>query len=463
MPEIKIRYKPRTHFVPFHNREQRFACMVAHRRAGKTVACVNEAVTRALYSRKHRPRYAYIGPLLKQAKKIAWEYLKEYTNGFQGKKPSESELTVKLAHNNAEISIYGADNPDAFRGQYFDGVILDEYGDMAPSVWSKVLLPTLADRQGWAVFIGTPKGKNHFYKIFRRSQGLDLPENSHEYLTKLSWYNFILRANESGILPPDELMLQRSEMTEDEYLQEYECSFDAAVLGTYYASLITLIESRNQVREDVVYDPEFPVFVVFDLGFSDSTAAWFYQERPDGLAIIDYEEASGKALSYYFDTLRHKGYRYGKIWLPHDARAKSLQTGRSTVEQFLAQPFPTFDTGQSRLVDIVPNLALQHGIDAARLVLPSCHFNSVKCFPGVEALRAYRRRWDEELRVFSEAPLHDWSSHGSDAFRYLALVSRERIVPAKSPEKIDPNRPVQYTLDQLWDMNKSSQRSKLRV
>lgn len=454
MSEVQIRYQPRHHFLPFHNREQRFGCMVAHRRAGKTVACVNEAITRALYSKRHRPRYAYIGPLLKQAKKIAWEYLKEYTVGFQGKKPSESELTVILSHNKAEISIYGADNPDAFRGQYFDGVILDEYGDMAPSVWSKVLLPTLADRQGWAVFIGTPKGKNHFYKIFRRSQGLDIPENAHEYLTKLSWYNFILRASESGILPHDELMLQRSEMTEDEYQQEYECSFDAAVLGTYYAHIVNLIEARGQVSESVVHDEDFPVFVVFDLGFSDSTAAWFWQSRPDGLAVIDYEEASGKALSYYFDLLRNKGYRYGKIWLPHDARAKSLQTGRSTVEQFLVQSFPTFDTGQTRLVDIVPNLALQHGIDAARLILPSCHFNSVKCFPGLEALRFYHRKWDEEKRVFSDTPDHDWSSHPADSFRYLALVGRERIVLPKALDPVDLNKPVQYTLDQLWEWNK---------
>lgn len=463
MTEIQIRYRPRSQFRPFHERDQRFACMVAHRRAGKTVACVNEAVTRALYSKKHRPRYAYIGPLLKQAKKIAWEYLKEYTAGMQGKKPSESELTVKLVHNNAEISIYGADNPDAFRGQYFDGVILDEYGDMAPSVWSKVLLPTLADRQGWAVFIGTPKGKNHFYKIFRRSQGLDLPENAHEYLTKMSWYNFILRASESGILPPDELMLQRSEMTEDEYQQEYECSFDAAVLGTYYAQIINLIESREQINESVEHDPEFPVYCAFDLGFTDSTAVWFWQERLDGLAIIDYEEGASKALSYYFDILRNKGYRYGKIWLPHDARAKSLQTGRSTVEQFLAQSFPTFDTGQSRLIDIVPNLSLQHGIDAARLILPSCYFNTTKTYIGVECLRAYRRRWDEEARVFSDAPMHDWTSHGADAFRYLALVGRERIVPAKTIQSLNLNAPVQYTLDELWEMNKISPRLKMRI
>jgi phage terminase large subunit len=441
--------------------------MVAHRRAGKTVACVNEAITRALYSRLKRPRYAYIGPLLKQAKKIAWEYLKEYTKGLQGKKPSESELTVILRNNGAEISIYGADNPDAFRGQYFDGVILDEYGDMAPSVWSKVLLPTLADRGGWAVFIGTPKGKNHFYKIFQRSQGIveDGEENPEaDYLRKQRWYNFVLKASESGILPSDELSLMRGEMTEDEYLQEFECSFDAAVLGTYYAHLINLLETKNQIRPDIEYDPEFPVHVASDLGFTDSSAYWFYQERPDGIAVIDYEEANSVALPYYFEMLFNKGYRYGKIWLPHDARAKSLQTGRSTVEQFLSQPFPTFD-GTSRCVDITPRLSLQHGVDAARLVLPSCYFNSKRCGPGIEALRAYRRQYNEEKKVFTDAPLHDWSSHGADAFRGLALVAKERIVRQEDKKNsiIQVKAMNEFSLDELWDANKQSRRAALRI
>jgi hypothetical protein len=384
---------------------------------------------------------------------------------MQGKKPSESELTVVLGHNKAEISVYGADNPDSFRGQYFDGIILDEYGDMAPSVWTKALLPTLADRQGWAVFIGTPKGKNHFYKIFRRSQGLDIPADENEYLTTQSWYNFILRASESGILPPDELLLQRSEMTEDEYLQEFECSFDAAVLGTYYAAILTFIEGRGQINESAKHDDEFPVYAVCDLGFTDSTAFWFWQERPDGLAIIDYEEAHSQPLSYYFELLRNKGYRYGKIWLPHDARAKSLQTGRSTVEQFLGQAFPSFVDGSQRLIDVVPNLSLQHGVDAARLILPSCYFHSQKAAVGIECLRAYRRKWDEELRQFTDQPVHDWSSHGSDAFRYLALVAKERIVRTVSPTIIRamPPQPVQYSLDQLWEMNKTSARSRNRI
>lgn len=462
MPVIEVTYRPREQFVPFHVRDQRFACMVAHRRAGKTVACINEAITRALYSQRKRPRYAYIGPLLKQAKKIAWEYLKEYTKGMVAKKPSESELTIILKHNRAEISIYGADNPDAFRGQYFDGVILDEYGDMAPSVWSKVLLPTLADREGWAVFIGTPKGKNHFYKIFRRSQGFNEEGVENDYLLKQNWFNLILKASDSGILSSDELALMRSEMTEDEYLQEFECSFDAAVLGTYYAHIIHLIESRNQVRADVEYDPEFPVSVATDLGFTDSTALWFWQSRPDGIAVIDYEEANSQALPYYFELLHTKGYLYDKIWLPHDARAKSLQTGRSTIEQFLAQPFPKFDESAARIVDIQPRLSLQHGVDAARLVLPSCYFNLKKCFAGIEALRAYRRQFNEEKKAFTDAPVHDWSSHAADAFRGLALVAKERIIPTEKKVEI-PQTQVPLTLDQLWDMSRTPTRARMRV
>lgn len=465
MTVVDITYQPRQQFIPFHTRDQRFACMVAHRRAGKTVACINEAVTRALYSQLKRPRYAYIGPLLKQAKKIAWEYLKEYTKGMQLKKPSESELTVILKHNRAEISIYGADNPDAFRGQYFDGVILDEYGDMAPSVWSKVLLPTLADRGGWAVFIGTPKGKNHFYKIFRRSQGFSEEGVENDYLKKQNWYNFILKAGESGILGEEELQLMRSEMTEDEYMQEFECSFDAAVMGTYYAHLIAILENQNQIRDSVEYDPDFPVHVSSDLGYTDSSAYWFWQERPDGLAIIDFEEANSQALPYYFEMLHNKGYRYGKIWLPHDARAKSLQTGRSTVEQFLDQPFPRYDESQHRVIDITPRLALQHGVDAVRAVLPSCHFNIKKCFQGIEALRAYRRQFNEEKKVFTDAPLHDWCSHPADAFRGLALVARERIVVTQEIKK--ERTPVRamntFTLDDLWQNAKKSVRSRMRL
>ena len=163
MTTVTIDYTPRPQFTEFHARSQRFSSLVCHRRAGKTVACVNDLVAKALHTRKKNARYAYIAPFYRQAKDVAWVYLKEATEGI-ATKTRESDLRVELP-NNAWITLYGADNPDALRGLYFDGAILDEFGDCRPSLWAEVVLPTLLDRRGWAVFIGTPKGKNHFYQM----------------------------------------------------------------------------------------------------------------------------------------------------------------------------------------------------------------------------------------------------------------------------------------------------------
>lgn len=439
MPELVVPYQPRPHFLAFHMRQQRFACLVAHRRAGKTVACVNELVNRAIYSKKKRPRYAYIAPQLKQAKKIAWEYLKEYTQGITDK-VSESELWVRLKHNGAEICIYGADNPDSFRGQYFDGVVLDEYGDMSPSVWGKIILPTLADRRGWAVFIGTFKGKNHFYKIWRRSQGLDLAEGEDPEYFRTNWFSQILKASQSGILSAEELKLQRAEQDEEEYQQEYECNPNAAVKGTYYAKLLAEIDEQTRdLRAD--YDPEFAIDVYSDLGIDDTTAMWFIQSKPGAYCLVDYVEENGKALSWFANMLREKPYKYGKIWLPHDAKARTFQTGRSTIELFLEEdkwsPLARFDpTHTGPIIDLCPKLDIQDGIQAVRKILPDCYFHP-RVSDGVECLRHYRREWNEDTQVFREKPAHDWASNGSDAFRYFALKVQDRakLRPERSAEE----------------------------
>lgn len=419
--------------MDFHQRQSRWAVMVAHRRAGKTVACVNDIVARAVYNQLKRPRYAYIAPFYSQAKKVAWEYLKEYTRDA-AVKVREADLSVVL-FNGAEIGLYGADNPNTFRGQYFDGVVLDEFADMRPSIWTSVLLPALSDRKGWAVFIGTPKGKNHFHTIWEMAKKSD------------SWFTEMLKASETGLVDEAELAMQRQLMSDEEYRQEFECDFSAAVIGTYYAKIISMLEEKKRISETVAWDPEFPVNAVADLGYTDSTAFWFWQERPDGIAVIDYEEDHMQSLEHYFNMLRYKEYEYNEIWLPHDAKAKSLQTGRSTIEQFLEETFP----GEP-MIQIVPRLSLQAGIDSARLILPTCHFHSEKCRDGIEALRAYRRSWDENKQIFSNQPVHDWSSHGADSFRYLSLVAQQRIIkPESTNERFTFAEPVQYCLEDLWE------------
>lgn len=434
--EIELKYEPRDVFQDFHSRDSRWTCIVAHRRCGKTVACINDLHSRALYTQKRAARYGYIAPFYSQAKNIAWDYLKYYTEDT-AVKVKESELSVEL-FNGAKITLYGADNPDSFRGLYFDGVILDEYGDCRPSLWGEVILPTLADRKGWAVFIGTPKGRNHFYKIHERS------------ISEAGWYNATLKARDTKIIDNEELNEMQSQMTESEFEQEFQCSFEAAVMGTYYAGVLNGMENRLHVRG--LYERDHPVFATADLGYSDSSAWWFWQPRRDGYAIIDYEEAHGEPLQYYLDMLEAKPYEYDTLWLPHDAKAKTLQTGRSTIEQFMLAGW------SPNQVKIVPRLKVMDGIEATRMILPHCWFDE-KCDEGVEGLRAYQRRYNEITKSFSDAPLHNWASHPADGFRGLALVAKAYKVSRqeRALEKLGKN--PEYTLDELFRDNERKAKS----
>jgi hypothetical protein len=403
--------------------------MCCHRRAGKTVSCVADLVIRALYTKKKNAKYAYVGPFRQQAKEIAWSYLKDMTNELRKGHPRESDLRVTLV-NGATITIYGADNPDSLRGLYFDGMVIDEYGDCRPSIWGDVLLPTLLDRRGWAVFIGTMRGKNHLFQTLERAKNDD------------SWFHKILKASESGLIGEEDLLEARAQMTEAQYMQEMECDPNAAVQGTYYANIVSKMETDGNMGH-FPYDPDEMVHVSADLGYSDSTAFWFWQMDRDGPKVIDYEEHDGEKLEFYFDLLREKGYEYADVWLPHDAKAKTLQTGRSTVEQFLDQGFP---------VKVVPKLAVQHGIDAARLILPQCRINKETCYAGIEALRAYRRQFNDKTQQYSNSPLHDWASNGSDAFRYLALVTEteKTMSDVVDVTPVDLIKPPEYKLEELY-------------
>jgi hypothetical protein len=405
-------YVARPQFVPFHARRQRFACIVTHRRAGKTVACIHELQACALRCRNIRPRLAYVSPFLKQSKTVAWDYLRE-ANGMSraGGSVHESELRVDYP-NGGQVRLYGADNPDALRGIYLDGVVLDEYADMDPRLWSEVVRPALADRKGWAVFIGTPKGRNALFETWTRA--LADPHN---------WYSLMLRAGETGLIPQDELELARRELSEEQYAQEFECSFNAAIVGAYYGKLMADAEREARIRR-VPHEPSAMVWTAWDLGIRDATAIWFAQKVGREVRLIDYYEASGVDLGHYARELASRPYDYGGHIVPHDAQAKELGTGKSRLE--------VLESLGLKNLNIAPQHRIEDGINAVRVLLPKCWFDAEKCARGIEALNLHRSDYDYKLQVLRPRPVHDWTSHAADAFRYLALtleqtVSRERF------------------------------------
>lgn len=438
-----IHYAPRRAFLPFHNRTQRWACLVAHRRAGKTVAAINDIIRAGITSQSQFPQFAYIAPFRSQAKAVAWQYLKTYSQPIMAG-ANEAELFVDLV-NGAKIRLFGADNADAMRGLGFDGVFLDEFGDFRPSVWGNVIRPTLSDKQGWAVFGGTPKGKNQFWEI---------TETANRYRDE--WYSLTLRASQSGILPQSELNAVRAQISKDQYEQEYECSFEAAILGAFYGLEMRAASDEGRIGP-VPYQPGVPVHTAWDLGYRDDTAIWFYQVIRGEIHVIDYYAVSGVAIPDLADVVLGKPYDYGKHYLPHDARAKTLASGGKSIIEQLAQYL-----GLSRLA-VVPDLSVQDGIQAVRHMLPRCWFDLENTGQGVEALRQYQREYDEDKKAFREKPRHDWTSHPADGFRMLAIAWREEAPKERAP---DPGRPLivgpenTVTLNDMWAMHETQ--SKVR-
>ena len=387
---------------------------MAHRRAGKTVACINDLVARAASCDKNNPRFAYIAPQLNQAKDIAWAYLLEYTDCFgDDRKANQSELWIELPNNGARIRIYGADNPDRLRGIYLDGVVLDEFGDMDPTVWTQVVRPALSDRKGWAVFIGTPKGKNTFHKLWTAAQDDD------------DWFTLKLAASQTGRLDDKELADAKKMMSADEYAQEYECSFDAAVRGAYYAKELIEAEDAERVTS-VPHDPRLLTHTAWDLGMADSTVVWFLQTHGMETRVIDVLKGEGVALDWYARQLQERGYLYGNHYLPHDVEVRELGTGKSRKEVL---------EGLGIKVTVCPNIPVADGIQAVRMLLPTCWFDKVKCKEGLEALRMYRRDYDDKRQEFRLNPLHDWTSHYADAFRYFAVGHRDSAPAMKSTRR----------------------------
>lgn len=409
---VVIPYTPRPAFLPYHQSEKRYRLTIAHRRAGKTVARLNRILRSALEFQEEAGRFHFLAPTYTQAQDIAWAYLLKYTAPLRelGLKINASDLSVTLPLNGAIIRLYGAENADVrMRGIYADGVAVDEAQDIAPSVLTQVVLPSLADRRGWLDVSGTPKGRaGLLYGI--KQQAEQHPDD---------WFCQVLRASDTGIIDADELEQLRRAMPANEFAQEFECSFDAAITGAYYAEELTKAEADKRITS-VPIDPVLPVHVAWDLGISDSMALWFAQVSPGReVRIVDFFEDNGHGIDYYVRVLREKGYLYGDQIVPHDVQVRELGTGRSRLEVMQS-------LGLKNL-RVAPQMSVEDGINAARMLLPRCWFDSVRAAQGVEWLRMYRVKRDEKRGV-SFGPLHDASSHAADAFRYLAVGLQERQI-----------------------------------
>lgn len=398
---IEIPYTPREVFRPYHSSDKRFSLTVAHRRAGKTVARINKLIKAAVTCEKPNPRFGYLAPYYVQAKDIAWAYLKQYSAPILeiGGRINESELSVTLGHNNATIRLYGAENAERLRGLYFDGIAGDEAQDISPSVLTAIIMPALSDRQGWLDLSGTPKGwGNLLGQCYKQAQGND------------EWFCQVLKASQTGIIPQDELDRLRSMMPVNEYEQEFECSFDAAITGAYYARELQKAETDGRFTS-VPHDPMLKTYTAWDLGISDSMSIWFFQMVGREIRVIDYHESSGFGLDHYAGVLQQKGYLYEKHFAPHDIQVRELSSGKSRLE---------IARGLGISFTPLENLPVADGINAARMTIPRCWFDKQKTAVGVDALRQYREKIDEKRQI-SFGPLHDWTSHAADAFRYLAV------------------------------------------
>ena len=397
MPNIVIPYKPRELQNFLHKKidKHRFNVLVLHRRAGKTVMMINHMLRSALMNPLPNSRYAFLSPTFKQGKATAWDYIKTYAGKIPGTKFNESELRCDLP-NGARITILGAENDQALRGIFLDGCVFDETQSIKPTIFPEIIRPALADRKGWCVFIGTPKGRNYFYELYEQAR-----ENK-------DWFSCVFKASDTKILDDEELKAAQEVMSKDLYEQEFECSFQAAITGSYYGHIIESLAKEGRVG-DVPYDDNLDVETWWDLGLNDSTSIWFAQRYKGEIRLIDYYENSGFGLDHYIDIIDQKGYDYSKHIAPHDIKVRELgNMGKSRLESAL-------ELGIA--FEVAPKVSIEDGIEAVRKQLPNCWFDKNKCKTAIEYLKAYQKRWDDKNQCFRNKPLHNFASHCADSFR----------------------------------------------
>lgn len=472
--DVTIPYRPRRWAQPFHASFQRWAAIVLHRRAGKTTATLNHHQRAAIDDEwesarlrflepkftdteieellQHR-QYGHILPMLGQAKSVAWEPLKRIASVIPHSKPNESELSIKYPRapkkgrvavpitgelnpdaNSTTVRLFGADNPDSFRGLPFSGVAYDEYSQQPPNIHGEVVSKALADHLGYGIFEGTIKGKNQLYRTYEAAK------HDPEWFALWQDVDATLATEEGGTIvairrsmQDDLKQIAMGLMLQSEYDQEWYLSPSAAIKGAYYGKLLEDAIKEGRIGL-VPYDPALLVHDVWDLGKGPRMSVGMFQRFGRSMQMIDYLQGTeNDGIPQIVAKLKERPYIWGKHFAPHDVRAVDLGTGKTRLETGKALKWP---------FDVVPEIGVDNGISAGKLMFPRLWVDEAKCREFLDAIAQYRQEWIEKKGMFGDAPLHNWTSHPADMYRYAAVVEDKMNNQAPVVAPVVPYRPA---------------------
>lgn len=423
--EITLPYKftPRGYQIPIlsaFDRGFKRIIQIWHRRSGKDKLDLN-IIAREMQTKVGI--YHYYFPTYSQGKKALWEgigkdgfkYIDHFPKELIDGSPNHTEMKIRYK-NGSLFQIIGTDEIDRVMGTNPIGVVFSEYSLQNPKAW-EYIRPILRENGGWAIFNYTPRGKNHGYDL------VEMAKNN------MQWYVSILTIDDTNVLTDQDIQEEREAgMTEDMIQQEFYCSFTAAIMGSYYWKQCDEAEKAGRFGE-VPYDPMLPVYTVWDLGISDAMSIGFFQINGLEVRMIDYVEQTGEGFPYFAKLLQDKKYVYAKHFAPNDIKVRELGTGKSRLE-----------TAKALGIDfeIVPDIGVQDGIDAGRALFSKLWVDKVKCADWLRLIPQYTKEYDEEKKVFKDKPLHDWTSHGADMYRYAGVVVDRMFLGKKTAHQYVP-------------------------
>lgn len=389
------------------------AALVWHRRSGKDSCSLNMT---ACLAHQRIGTYWHMLPTLTQAKKAVWK-----NTDAQGRRIIDQVFPQEIRRATNEIDMLielkcgsmwqcvGSDNYDRLVGSNPVGVVFSEYSLADPAAWDYIR-PILAENGGWAVFIFTPRGRNHGHDMIR------MAERSSDWFHSVLTVDDTFRQDGRHVIPQSAIDDERAAgMPEERIQQEFYCDFNSNNLGAYYGRLMEKARAEGRIKNFDI-DLSTPCETWWDIGIGDSTAIWVAQRKDGAVNIIDYYEANGESMEHYIEMLRKKPYKYSRHIAPHDIKNREFTSGKTRFEAAASVGFR---------FEMAPRESLSEGIDATRRMIPKCVFHEKNCRRGIDALEQYTQRWNDKMHTFMDKPDHDWTSHAADAFR-MGAVSRDK-------------------------------------